>query len=116
MAMVKKQPRTSKTIIERATMMKKLALLLVVTICGMVGLLSSLTAGGADEPAPEGLTKKGICVIQPLGGSKVEGVVTFTQRDGFVEVSARVTGLAPGLHGFHIHEFGDCSMADGTRR
>ena len=26
---------------------------------------------------------------------------------------AQVSGLSPGGHGFHIHEKGDCSSADG---
>jgi Cu-Zn family superoxide dismutase len=57
---------------------------------------------------------KAICVIQPLGGSEVGGKVVFTQQRGGVEVNAELTGLKPGEHGFHVHEFGDCSMADGT--
>ena len=57
---------------------------------------------------------KAICVIQALGGSNVAGKVIFTQNSGGVEVNAELTGLAPGEHGFHVHEFGDCSMADGT--
>ncbi|KAG2580744.1 hypothetical protein PVAP13_6NG362500 [Panicum virgatum] len=36
------------------------------------------------------------------------GVVTLTQEDdGPTTVNVRVTGLTPGLHGFHLHEFGD---------
>jgi len=27
-------------------------------------------------------------------------------------VSAKVSGLTPGEHGFHLHESGDCSAAD----
>lgn len=57
---------------------------------------------------------KAICVVQPLGGSKVAGKVVFTQVSGGVEVNAELTGLTAGEHGFHVHEFGDCSMADGT--
>ncbi len=57
---------------------------------------------------------KAICVIQPLGGSEVGGKVVFTQQRGGVEVNAELTGPKPGEHGFHVHEFGDCSMADGT--
>jgi Cu-Zn family superoxide dismutase len=32
--------------------------------------------------------------------------------DGGVKVVAEVTGLTPGDHGFHIHEFGDCGDAE----
>lgn len=51
-------------------------------------------------------TKKAVAVLK--GNSKVEGVVTLTQEDdGPTTVNVRVTGLTPGLHGFHLHEFGD---------
>ncbi len=42
------------------------------------------------------------------------GTVTFTKTDDAVQVVADVTGLTPGEHGFHIHEFGDCSATDAT--
>ncbi|MCC7474312.1 MAG: superoxide dismutase family protein [Pirellulales bacterium] len=54
-----------------------------------------------------------VAVVIPLGESKVKGKVTFTQVKGGVEIVAELTGLSPGDHGFHVHEFGDCSMADG---
>jgi Cu-Zn family superoxide dismutase len=57
---------------------------------------------------------KAICMVQPLGNSKVEGKVVFTKVAGGVEIVAELSGLTPGDHGFHVHEFGDCSMADGT--
>jgi Cu-Zn family superoxide dismutase len=56
---------------------------------------------------------KAIAVVHPLGDSNVKGTVTFTQKGEGVEVVAEMSGLAPGEHGFHVHEFGDCSMADG---
>jgi superoxide dismutase, Cu-Zn family len=54
-----------------------------------------------------------IAMIHGLGEHKVTGKVTFTQVEDGVEIVADLTGLQPGQHGFHIHEFGDCSMADG---
>ncbi len=54
-----------------------------------------------------------VAVVQGLGEHKVKGKVTFTQKADGVEVVAELTGLHPGEHGFHIHEYGDCSMADG---
>lgn len=51
-------------------------------------------------------TKKAVAVLK--GNSNVEGVVTLTQEDdGPTTVNVRVTGLTPGPHGFHLHEYGD---------
>ncbi|XVF19840.1 hypothetical protein REPUB_Repub11eG0145500 [Reevesia pubescens] len=51
-------------------------------------------------------TKKAVAVLK--GDSKVEGVVTLTQDDdGPTTVNVRITGLTPGLHGFHLHQYGD---------
>ncbi|KAF5188571.1 Superoxide dismutase [Cu-Zn] [Thalictrum thalictroides] len=51
-------------------------------------------------------TKKAVAVLK--GNSEVEGVVTLTQEDdGPTSVNVRVTGLTPGLHGFHLHQYGD---------
>lgn len=52
--------------------------------------------------------------LAPTQGNTVNGTVTFTQHGDKVLVEAEVAGLAEGLHGFHVHEKGDCSAADGT--
>jgi Cu-Zn family superoxide dismutase len=61
----------------------------------------------AQEPT------KAIAVLHPTKGSNVEGTVTFTKSGDEIKIVADVTGLTPGKHGFHIHEFGDCSSPDG---
>lgn len=57
---------------------------------------------------------KAVAVLIPTAGNKVSGTVTFTQAGDNVKVSAQLEGLTPGKHGFHIHEFGDCSSKDGA--
>jgi Cu-Zn family superoxide dismutase len=57
---------------------------------------------------------KAIAVLHPTKGSPVSGIVKFEVVDNGVRVVADVTGLAPGKHGFHIHEYGDCSAIDGS--
>ena len=52
--------------------------------------------------------------LAPTSGSKTSGLVTFEQTADGVHVKARVEGLTPGLHGFHIHEKGDCSAPDAS--
>jgi len=67
----------------------------------------------ATRAAADGQVTKAIAVVHPLGDSKLSGTVVFTQQRGGVQVSAELSGLTPGEHGFHVHEFGDCSMASG---
>ena len=62
--------------------------------------------GGGGRPAPAD--------FQPPGNSGVDGTVEFTPLQGVrIRIHAEVTGLEPGSHGIHIHEFGDCSDPEG---
>jgi len=47
-------------------------------------------------------------MVAPTKGNQVAGTVNFVQRGSLVYVEARISGLSPGLHGFHVHEKGDC--------
>lgn len=76
------------------------------------GALSRLSAQHHAEPQP-GTVKKAVAVLNPTKGSKVSGLVIFESVAGGVKVTARISGLTPGKHGFHIHEFGDCSSDNG---
>lgn len=54
-------------------------------------------------------------VLAPTKGNSVSGTVNFTQKGEVVLVEAKINGLkANGTHGFHIHEKGNCSAADGS--
>lgn len=86
----------------------------------IVGVLTAgaLWAGAnlwADETKPAGPppVAKAVAVLQPTKGNNVSGMVTFTKTDAGIHVVADVDGLTPGVHAFHIHEFGDCSAPDG---
>jgi Cu-Zn family superoxide dismutase len=56
-----------------------------------------------------------VSAIAVLKGNGIEGVVKFSQasESDKVSVEATFTGLKPGNHGFHIHEFGD--NTNGTK-
>lgn len=40
------------------------------------------------------------------------GAARLTQQGEGVEIAVRVSGLAPGMHGFHVHETGQCEPPD----
>jgi Cu-Zn family superoxide dismutase len=57
---------------------------------------------------------KATAVLHPTKDSKVEGWVAFVPAEKGVKVTGVITGLTPGKHGFHVHEFGDCTAPDAT--
>jgi Cu-Zn family superoxide dismutase len=70
---------------------------------------------GAHEETRSSITvSKAVAVLRAASGSNVRGVVTFVKVEGGVRVIADVEGLAPGEHGFHVHEFGDCSATSAA--
>ena len=53
-------------------------------------------------------TTTAVCVLEH--GDGVEGTILLKQQaNGPTMIVGKVTGLKPGVHGFHIHEFGDLS-------
>jgi len=58
--------------------------------------------------------EKAITSLHPIGDSGVAGTVTFELVNDGVKVTAEVTGLGNSAHGFHIHQYGDCTASDGT--
>lgn len=51
--------------------------------------------------------------LEPKSDSKASGKVSFTEQNGMVTLSAKISGLEPGTHAIHIHEKADCSAPDG---
>jgi len=56
--------------------------------------------------------RKAICVLHE-NESKIKGHIVFLQKSGEkkVKISYKIYGLDDGLHGFHVHQYGD--LTDG---
>lgn len=72
-------------------------------------------AGCAGSGANSGANSSPVmAVMQPTAGNSAAGTVGFRQQGDQIMVAVKLSGLPPGLHGFHIHEKGDCSAPDAT--
>jgi Cu-Zn family superoxide dismutase len=92
----------------------KLTLTAVVALSWM-GCAAPMAHDSSPEKAGEPVkSMKAVAELSPTANSKVKGTVTFTRRGDKTRVVAVLTGLTPGLHGFHIHEKGDCSAPDAS--
>jgi Cu-Zn family superoxide dismutase len=87
--------------------MKKLVIVLLALAVPMV-----LLGARAEEQDSSGGAKMAVAVIRGLDESPAKGIVYFKAAADGVEIMGEVSGLKPGKHGFHIHEFGDCTSGD----
>jgi superoxide dismutase, Cu-Zn family len=58
-------------------------------------------------------TKAAVATLTPSATSGVAGIVVFSGGSTSVDVHVTATGLQPGsIHGFHVHDVGNCASAD----
>lgn len=100
-------------------MQKKIWKFLFPSAITIVLLFSGCTSNEGEQTETEGSMNdsvtKAMATLNPTEGNQVSGTVTFTQESEGVRVVVNLRGFGgAGMHGFHIHEFGDCSAADGT--
>jgi len=76
---------------------------------------SGMTESSNDmESSGEEITEL-VSVLHPTVGNRINGVVRFFETEEGIRVVAEINDLAPNTtHGFHIHQYGDCSALDGT--
>lgn len=84
--------------------MKKLFIYGAIAISVLIACKSSSTNN----------SKKLVLQLEAKSGSTVNGVASFTEKNGFVTFEATIKNLKPGVHGLHIHEKADCSSADAA--
>lgn len=67
-----------------------------------------------DTPLPTTGGARATANLAPASASLASGTLTLSSMGDGVHVGGEIGGLAPGPHGFHIHERGDCSAADAS--
>lgn len=93
--------------------------------CLMAALMTltlGTLAGCGDDGSPSERSaakeRKSLDVTLKLAEGGSAGSASLTETEGGLEVRARVRGLEPGFHGFHVHEAGVCdpdAREDGER-
>ena len=82
------------------------------------GLMPRAIAHAADAPAATATgdaVTHAVAVLAPTQGQQAAGTVHFRREGAGVHATGEINGLAPNSkHGFHVHEFGDCSAPDGA--
>lgn len=90
----------------------------LLTAVGLAVFAAGCSLGPSTGSLPERSAQaplRATQVDQPLAAKPVEGMIRFAEmKDGTTRVTGEVKNLTPNsVHGFHIHEKGDCSSPDG---
>ncbi len=83
------------------------------SFCTMLSALALVAVAQAEDKHEAPAINEAVVVLVPMKGYEAAGVLLMKQDKGFVHVTGEVKGLKPGLHGFHIHQFGDLRAPDG---
>jgi Cu-Zn family superoxide dismutase len=87
---------------------------ITVVVTGSV-IAACAPADRADDATDEApAVTSAVAVLHPTEGNAATGTVRFEATAVGVEITTELEGLSPGDHGFHVHEYGDCSALDGT--
>lgn len=94
-----------------------LSLLVLLAACADAPETADAPGTAADTtavPAASG-SDRAVARIAEVDGSGVTGAVEFVDLGDAVEVRYNLSGLAAGVHGFHVHQTGDCGAdSSGT--
>jgi len=97
----------------KTTVFALAALLIAAPVTLLPGTLRGQSATEGHLDAVD-LPTKAVAVLASTSESDTRGIIMFEQKDDHVQITGKVINLEPGKHGFHIHQFGDLTKADGT--
>lgn len=80
--------------------------------------LAACASAPAPRPtptAPPHVSRQAVANLAAASGTLVSGRLVLSSAPDGVRIRGDIGGLAPGsLHGFHVHETGDCSTVDAS--
>jgi Cu-Zn family superoxide dismutase len=107
------QPTPRLDTMRTASTLSLLAATLVIAVAGCASGNGTATKEAKSTESFLGRTKSAVATLSPAASGATLGIVTFAASGNQVDVHVVATGLAPGsVHGFHVHETGNCASPD----